>query len=162
MSNLDSPDPIHRAVMRHSVPEVIQALADGTEIDSRDPEGRTALFYAVKDGDEAVVAELVARGADVDVQDRNKEAPLHFAAREFQIGTASLLIQAGARVDVQDSHGNTPLWRAVFESRGRGEMITLLISAGAKKALKNAHGTSPEDLAKNIGNYDLGGFLGTD
>jgi hypothetical protein len=79
------------------------------------------------------------------------ETPLHFAAREYQLGTAQRLIEGGANPNAQDNHGNTPLWRAVFESRGRGEMIKLLLSTGADKAVKNKHGSSPKDLANTIG-----------
>jgi ankyrin repeat protein len=52
-----------------------------------------------------------------------------------------------------------PLSHAVFESRGRGEMIRLLLSFGADKALKNKHGVSPENLARTIANYDVSIFL---
>jgi ankyrin repeat protein len=159
MSSPGNPDPVHRAVMRHSLPEVIQALSQGEDIDALDIEGRTGLFYASKDGDSEIVAELIERGSNVNIQDRNLEAPLHFAAREYQLEPAKYLIRGGAKLDVQDSNGNTPLWRAVFESRGRGEMIKLLLSAGADKDLKNKHGVSPEELAKTIGNYDISGFL---
>jgi ankyrin repeat protein len=62
-------------------------------------------------------------------------------------------------VDAQDIHGNTPLSRAVFDSKGRGQVIKLLLSSGANKDLKNKHGISPEDLAKSIGNYDVSKLL---
>jgi ankyrin repeat protein len=159
MSNPDSPAAVHRAVMRHSLPEVIQAVSSGEDIDALDREGRTALFYAAKDGDSEIVAELLKHGSNVNVQDKNGETPLHFAAREYRPEAAELLIKAGAAVSAQDIHGNTPLWRAVFESRGRGKMIKLLLSAGSDKNLKNKHGSSPEDLAKTIGNYDVSVFL---
>jgi ankyrin repeat protein len=72
---------------------------------------------------------------------------------------AKLLLDHGAAADAQDAHGNTPLSHAVFESRGRGEMIRLLLSFGADKALKNKHGVSPENLARTIANYDVSIFL---
>lgn len=153
MNSLDKPDAIHRAVMNRSLAEVVQ-------VDAVDREGRTALFYAVADGNEDIMAKLMEAGSNLNAQDKNLESPLHFAARAYQPGAARLLIDAGAQVDTQDIHGNTPLWRAVFESRGRGGMIEFLISAGADKALKNKHGTSPDDLAKKIANYDLRGFMG--
>jgi ankyrin repeat protein len=54
------------------------------------------------------------------------------------IDAAQLLIDGGADVSAQDIPGNTPLWRAVFDSRGRGQMIQQLLSAGADKALKTS------------------------
>jgi uncharacterized protein len=160
MSNPASPTTLHRAVMRHSLPEVIQAVSQGEDVDALDREGRTPLFYAAKEGDTEIVAELLKLGSNVNVQDKNQETPLHFAAREYRPEAAELLIRCGADVSIRDLHGNTPLWRAIFESRGRGELIKLLLSAGADKTLKNKHGSSPEDLAKTIGNYDISAFLG--
>ena len=156
-----SPDSasIHTAVMRHSLPEVIEAISSGENVDALDREGRSPLFYAAKDGDLSIVSELIRRGARVNAQDTNLETPLHFAAREFRLNVAKQLIENGANVNAQDAHGNTALSRAVFESRGRGEMIALLLSAGADKALKNKHGVSPFDLAKSIGNYEIATFL---
>ncbi|MER8501047.1 ankyrin repeat domain-containing protein [Mesorhizobium sp. M0045] len=160
MSNPDGPAPVHKAVMRHSSAEVIQAISEGKDVDALDREGRTPLFYASKDGETAIVAALIERGAKVNVQDKNLETPLHFAAREYRLEVAELLVKGGADVSSQDIHGNTPLWRAVFESRGRGELIKLLLSAGSDKTLKNKLGCSPQDLAKTIGNYDINAFLG--
>jgi ankyrin repeat protein len=159
MSDPDSPTPVHKAVMKRSLPDVKKAVSDGEDVDALDREGRTALFYAAKDGDSEIVSELINHGSNVNIQDKNLETPLHFAAREYQPQTAELLITRGASVSAQDIHGNTPLWRAVFESRGRGEMIKLLLSAGSDKKLKNQYGTSPEDLANTIGNYDVSKFL---
>jgi ankyrin repeat protein len=156
-----SPDSvlIHTAVMGHSLPEVIQALSLGEKVDVLDREGRSPLFYAAKDGDLAIVGELIRRGARVNAQDTNLETPLHFAVREFRVDVAKYLIENGANVNARDIHGNTPLSHAVFESRGRGDMIALLLSAGADKSLKNDHGVSPQELAKSIGNYDVSTFL---
>lgn len=152
-------DLVHKAVMRHSLPEVTQAIAQGGCVDALDREGRTPLFYAAKDGDSAIAGELIRNGANVNAQDKTLETPLHFAARAYQPEVAELLLKCGASVDAQDAHGNTPLSRAIFDSKGRGQVIKLLLSFGANKALKNKHGVSPEDLAKSIGNYDVNTFL---
>lgn len=102
---------------------------------------------------------LIEGGADVSAQDSQGETALHFAAREHQLEAANLLLKAGALVDAQDVNGNTPLARAVFASRGRGELIQLLIASGANKENKNNYGMSPLDLAKSIGNYDVLQFI---
>ena len=81
MSNLDV-DSVHRAVMRHSLLEVIEAIARGGHLEALDRAGRTPLFYAVKDGEVAIASELIRHGADVNARDKVLETPLHFAARE--------------------------------------------------------------------------------
>ena len=159
MKNPNDLAPIHRAVMTHSLPVVQQALSDGVDIDAVDREGRSALFYAIKDGELAIAGELIKHGANVNIQDNNGETPLHFASREYRPEEAKLLIVNGASSLLKDSNGNTALWRAVFDSRGRGDVIKVLLSAGADKKMKNKSGTSPEDLANRIANYDLTQFL---
>jgi hypothetical protein len=119
---------VHRAVMRHSLHEVVEALSRGEAVDALDEGRRTPLFYAAKDGDAEIVNQLIRHGANPNVPDKSLETPLHFAAREYQLEAAQCLIESGANPNAQDNHGNTPLWRAVFESRGRGDMIKLLLS----------------------------------
>lgn len=152
-------DPVHLAVLRHSIDELRAALLHGAPVDALDREQRTALFYTTKDGDIELSEELLRHGADANAQDKNLEGPLHFAAREYQLEAAKRLMDAGARVDIQDVHGNTPLFRAVYGSRGRGEMIKLLLSRGANKNLANKHGVSPESLANTIANHNVRQFL---
>jgi len=159
MSKKEAMQPVHKAVMRHNLREVTHAIAQGEDVDSLDREGRTALFYATSEGDPTLAAELIRHGANVNAQDSRLETPLHFAARAYQPEIAQLLIETGANVDAQDANGNTPLSNAVFESRGRDQMIKLLLSFGADKTLKNNHGVSPEELAKSIGNYSKKGPL---
>jgi ankyrin repeat protein len=146
--------------MRRSIPELTRALSSGADVNEVDREGRTPLFYATRDGSKELAAELIRNGANVNAQDKALETPLHFAAREFRPEVAELLLKSGAAVDSQDAHGNTPLSRAVFDSRGRGELITMLLAHGADKLLKNKHGMSPERLAKSIANYDVARLLG--
>jgi len=141
---------VHLAVMTGNLAEVCEAISQGADIDDLDREGRTPLFISAGDGNNEISAELIKSGARVNARDKNLETPLHFAAREYRVAVAKLLLEHGAQVDAQDSHGNTPLFRAVFDSNGRGEMITLLLSRKADRHLKNKHGVSPYDLARTI------------
>ena len=150
---------VHTAVLKQSVSELAEAIASGENVDALDREGRTPLFYAVQKGDTAIVAELVQHGAKINARDKNAETPLHFAARAHQPGVAELLLKNGADVHAQDVHGNSPLFVAVFNSRGRGEIIVLLQLHGADKTIKNKHGVSPEELARRIANYDVKSLL---
>lgn len=158
MSSLDI-DPIHRAVMRHDLAGVTSAISQGLRLDVLDRTGRTPLFYAAKDGDLAIVSELLRHGADVNAADKDLKTPLHFAASNYQPEVAMLLLSVGAKVDAQDVHGNTPLSDAIFESKGRGQVIKVLSAAGGSWTLSNKHGVSPLNLAKSIRNFDLSAFI---
>jgi ankyrin repeat protein len=61
--------------------------------------------------------------------------------------------------NIEDRHGNTPLGRAVFNSRGRGELITALLKAGADRYHRNAYGKTPTELANTIANYNVAQFF---
>jgi ankyrin repeat protein len=143
------------AVISNDLAAVRGALATGTSVDARAGDGSTPLMHAVVHAPIEIVRALLELGADVNAKDERGWTPLHFAAQEQRLDVAQLLVQHGSLIDAQDVHGNTPLWRAVFNSRGRGEMIKYLLSRGADQGLKNKHGVSPEDLAKTIANYDV-------
>jgi len=51
--------------------------------------------------------------------------------KTYDEGMARLLLDSGASIDSRDANGNTPLSTAVFNSRGRGELIELLRQRGA-------------------------------
>ena len=129
------------------------------DVDTKDRAGRTALHHAILSGELSAVRWLVANGADPGAKDNECWTPLHYAAQEHRPDIARSLLDGGALVDAADANGNTPLWRAVFDSRGRPEMIQCLLSYGADRTLANQHGVSPLDLAKTIANYDVLRFL---
>jgi uncharacterized protein len=150
---------LHRAVLTRNVDDVISSLEVGGAPDPLDREERTPLFYAAQDDSLEIAKQLIRHGANVNARDKQGETPLHFAARSFSLAVAKELIQNDVDVDAQDMHGNTALSRAVYDSRGRGEMIAMLVSAGSNKNLKNNRGVSPEDLARSISNFDIGSFF---
>jgi len=147
------------AITKGNKVEVARLLAAGFSPDSKDSDGRTPLMFAVIDDKIELVDFLIQNGADVNVQDNNGFSPLHFAAQDFRVEAAKSLLNKNAEVNQCDKHGNTPLWRAVFNSRGRGEMINLLLHHGADRFIKNRSGKTPVDLANTIGNYDVKQFL---
>jgi len=121
--------------------------------------GRAPLHYAALANDADATSELLTGGADPNIADRRGFTPLHFAAQEGATTTAEILLAAGARVDATDSYGNTPLSTAVFNSRGRGDLIRLLRRYGADPWQANNTGQTPVGLARLIANYDVAQFF---
>jgi ankyrin repeat protein len=123
--------------------------------EERDGYGRTPLHYAAADRDLRQARRLLDGGADPDATDKTGFTPLHFAAQEGAVDIAALLLERGASVDPQDSFGNTPLMKAVFSSRGEGELIQLLRRRGADPLRPNTRGQTPTGLARLIGNFPV-------
>lgn len=125
--------------------------------------GRSPLHYVALDYEKGrqsmEIVRLVQEGYECNQQDKNGWTPLHFATQENSLEAVEALIRAGADVDIVDEHGNTPLWRAVFSSKGNGEVIKALLKAGANPNRPNLHGVSPQGLAGTIANYDLEPFF---
>lgn len=105
------------------------------------------------------VAARLTAGDDPSLGDRLGFTALHLAAQEGAVEAARLLLDLGADVDPVNQYGNTPLFVAVFNSRGRGEMIALLRERGADPYKANDAGQSPVVLARLIGNYDVARFF---
>jgi ankyrin repeat protein len=121
--------------------------------------GRTNLHYAALAGDTQKVKDLLAGGLDARTPDDSGWTPLHAAVQAWSAPSCLILLEAGALVDARDEHGNTPLFRAVFDSRGRGDIIKLLRDHGADPTLENNHGVSPLKLARTIANFDVRQFF---
>jgi ankyrin repeat protein len=124
-----------------------------------DRAGRTPLQYAALEGNLNEVRRLLAEGCDVDAPDAQGFVPLHFAAQEFHPEVVRLLLEGGATVDAVNAFGNTPLWTAVFNSKGRGEVISLLRASGADPLHANEAGRTPVDLARLIGSSDVAQYF---
>lgn len=139
------------------VEEIIGNCDDLNPKDRR--EKRTPLILAVIDKKLEIVKLLIKNGADVNIQDKLGWSALHYAAQDYSLDIAKFLLENGALVNNQDENGNTPLFKAVFNSKERGQMIHLLLEFGANKNLENNYGVSPFQLAKTIGNYDIEKFF---
>lgn len=148
-----------KALFAGNKDQVEKLLVSGDDINFQDKDKRTLLIHAVIDNKLEIVEKLILRGADLNLQDSLGYSALHYAAQNYFLDAVELLLKNESKVDVQDIHGNTPLFRAVFNSRGRGEVIKILLANGADKELKNNHGVSPQQLAITIGNYNISQFL---
>ncbi len=124
-----------------------------------DPAKRTPLHYAALEDDADAVETLLKCGADPNAADVQGFTPLHLAAQAYATASARLLLDAGADVNAQNLWGNGPLFVAVFNSQGRGEMISLLRDKGADARLANRSGQTPLGLARLIDNYDIAQFF---
>ena len=110
------------------------ALASGAIIDTRDEDGRTALFRTARLGRTEHVKLLLESGADPNAADSTGEAPLQAAARYGHQECVEMLVKAGARID----HCPDPKLTEYSESalcsavrKGHQQVADFLLNAGA-------------------------------
>ena len=101
---------IHDAAAGGHIKAIKQHLDSGTEINTKDDKGLTALHWAAERGHKKIVEFLIANDADVNaLVDREKVTPLHYVGSKE---VAKMLIDAGSNVNAKDNEGKTPLYFA--------------------------------------------------
>lgn len=115
-----------------------ELLDSGTDIDSKDPRGRTALIHAVESGEFRTVERILAAGAHPDITGPDGVSPLTAAVLLGREDLVNLLLSVGADPDIISdgpsgsdgpSRPVSPLSLAV--DRGEFGIAGRLIEAGA-------------------------------
>ena len=99
--------------------KVKTALADGTNANARDKDGRTALMAASANNSSKVVTALLDAGADVNAKSKDGQTALMLAAQNNSNPEAvKTLLAAGADVFIKSNAGNNALWYAQHPQKG--------------------------------------------
>jgi ankyrin repeat protein len=128
-----------------------KALAQGYEVNSIDPQKRTALMYAAFNGQTDIVKQLIEAGADVNAQDGTGTSALMFAASApGGTVTVQLLLDSGARINMTDNneHFTALMWAA---AEGQAESVRLLLKYKADTTLEDIDGDTAESFAAKKG-----------
>ena len=75
---------------------------------------------------------------------------LHFACEYNNIKLAKELLERKINIEEKNIYGNTPLWTAVFNAKGKYEMVDLLLSFHANPNSANDAGTTPLKFAMTL------------
>ena len=102
------------------------AGANGTPADPPDDSPAGRLVAAAREGDAALVRELLAEGVPADAESGGYVA-LHRAAANGSVAVLEVLLAAGANVEAVERVGSTPLSRAAIF--GRADAVAVLSSA---------------------------------
>lgn len=123
--------PLMRAADKGRYDMVSLLLARGSDIDARDPLGRTALFYAIAGSHEATALLLLdhKRHTADEGTDASRNCVLTLAIMSDMVAVVERLINLGADLEQVDLSGMTPLHNAAsWWSHGA---LELLVKAGA-------------------------------
>ena len=105
-------------------------LNQGADVRAREPDGTTALHWAVYNDDAALVERLIRAGADVSAVNDYGSSPMQEAAVTADPVVLRSLLRAGANVDSPNAEGQTALM--VVARSGNVEAAKLLLSHGAE------------------------------
>lgn len=133
----------------------LKLLCSGSDINTRDSQGQTALYYAIRGHAgcgrskhfSTMLRFLLENGADVDMVDANYQTVLHKFAYHCLAGdpidTALMdnLLSHGVQINKQDKDGNTALHLMARNLR-QVQAARFLISRGADVSLTNGDGNT--------------------
>lgn len=117
-------------------------LTTGIDPDAPDGHGWTALHWAARSGQSAVIRVLMDAGADVNGTDQgtNGWTPLMHAIHHWQRCAVRTLLEAGADVDLRSRGGATALIMAA--GYGQTDIVVDLLERGADPYAEAAEGIS--------------------
>ncbi|SVA60656.1 uncharacterized protein METZ01_LOCUS113510, partial [marine metagenome] len=143
---------IHMAARKGDLEAVKRHLADGINVNAKDPHRRlvgkllqsTPMHLAARFSHKEILELLIAKGGDVNAKDKDGDTPLHGTAlrKDFAV----LLIAKGANVNAKGKYGETPLHRAAKSFNPNSifkEAVQLLIDKGANVNAKDDKGRTP-------------------
>ncbi len=117
------------AVKRHDAAAVEALLTAGADVDAVQPDGATALHWAVFLDDAPIVEQLLLAGATVDATNEYGVTPLSIACSNGSAPLVERLLEAGADPNRPRPTGETPLMRAA--STGSVRAVDALVAHGA-------------------------------
>lgn len=139
---------IQEAALTGQTDMVIKHIESGTDVNSKDNEGRTALMYAAYNGHAEIMRALIRRGADVNIQDNYGRTALMMAASGPFPQAVQLLLDNNANTNIADKEEHyTALMYAAAE--GQTENVKILLAYRANPFLKDADGDSAITFARN-------------
>jgi uncharacterized protein len=125
-----------QAVTRGDREAVRALLREGADVNRAEPDGTTALHWAVQADDLDMIATLIRGGADVHAANRYGLRPATLAARNGSASSLAALLDAGADPSTTTGGGEPVLMTAA--RTGKVDAVTLLLSRGADPNAREA------------------------
>lgn len=100
-----------------------------TDLELRDPQGRSALLLAVRADNVEIARALITAGADVNAKDSNRDTPFLYAGAEGRDDILKFILATG-NADLRDTnrYGGTALIPAAHH--GHPSTVKILLNAG--------------------------------
>ena len=149
---------IHQAALDGQSAEVMRILSEGSDINTKDQEGRTALMYAAFNGHTGIMEKLLGKGASINLSDNFGRTALMFASSGPYPSAVKLLLANQADPNIADSEEHfTALMFAAAE--GQIEAVRLLLASKADPSLKDIDGDNALSFAQKNGHQEVVNLL---
>ena len=137
---------------------VHQFIASGTDVNSSDNEGRTALMLASFNGHMEIVQDLIEKGANINQVDINNRSALMMASSGPFPETVLVLLQHEADPNLTDlpEHFTALMYAA---SEGQLEVVKVLLEHNADPLLKDIDGDNAVTFASKNGHTEVAEYL---
>jgi ankyrin repeat protein len=143
--NLLSNDPLIEAVKADDLKGAEEMLQRQHDVDVRDENGQTALFFAAIRGNEDFVEMLLRFNPKIGAVDKFGSSPLYYAAAANNVGVIEILSEKGADLDQPNRQGLTPLM--VAASEGHLDAVRVLVELKSDIAITDFTGRTAYDWA---------------
>jgi ankyrin repeat protein len=112
-------------------------------LEDRDNKGHTALYYAVRWGNQEVAAFLWSRGAQTNIRDNQNGTFLMAATKNGHLSVVQMLLEHTGKEGFEetDVRGQTVLHYAA--RRGHDEIVEFLLGQGAQANSRDTQGVTP-------------------
>jgi len=151
---------MRQAALDGEFEKVKELLDAGTDVNSMDQEGHTALMLAAYNGHSDILLALIDRGASVDRRDLMGRTALLYAATGPFPETVKILLDKGAEPNIVDSDEHfSPLMHAAAE--GNLEVVKILLQSEADPSLTDVDGDNAETFARQAGHTAVADYLKT-
>jgi len=151
-----------KAAAKGDLAAVQSLLAAGTDVNSADSKGHTALMEAARTGKADVVQALIKAGANLDAQSQDGWTAAMRAIMAAQAGTLRLLTEAGADISKTNNKGQTAFLIAMEYGTAnvKPDIVPILAKAGADVNKELVKGEVPlVHAVKGLNAGMVGGLL---
>lgn len=123
---------------------------DSSKVNTLDASGRSALYYASKNGHESIVQILLQNGAYPNLPEKDAPggASLHASVSANHLSIVKMLLDYGADPNAEVEASGNALYIAM--RNGHQELVDALCSAGGLISLTDACALGREDLVREI------------
>lgn len=134
--------------------KAVRALVKNTDVNAAQPDGMTALHWAVQRNDLEMVNALLAAGADFHLANRTGVRPLYLATVNGGAAVIGRLLEAGEDANaVLTTEGETVLM--LTAQTGNPAAVKVLLDRGADPNVQQSHGQTALMWAAEQGHTDV-------